>query len=145
MKYINGSESITFKLNDKEITKNTNVLIFASLNEDFVYDDKVLYPDLVIDYIFSTSGKFELYNSSNELIDSVTFDTYISRVGYSDNEGDNFVSTVITPTNSRGEGYEVRTGVNDKVIATEVAILKIPSELVKSDEIKQFIEQINVN
>ena len=140
LKYINGSESITFKLNDKEVTKKTNVLIFASLNEDFVYDDKVLYPDLVIDYKFSTSGKFELYNSSNELIDSVSFDTYISRVGYSDNEGDNFVSTVITPTNSRGEGYEVRTGVNDKVIATEVAILKIPSELVKSDEIKALID-----
>ncbi|MBQ7276335.1 MAG: N-acetylmuramoyl-L-alanine amidase [Bacilli bacterium] len=140
LKYIEGEKEVTLKLNNKEFSKNTNIIIFGALNEDFEYNEKVLYPDLVVDYKFGASGTIKLYNANDELLDSVTYSSYLSRVGNSGVEADDFVSTVISPVNSRGEIYEVRSGVNDKVIATEVAILKIPSELVKNDETKALID-----
>jgi len=125
-------EETKITLKGKEIQKTKSAIIFAGVNEE-VTADEVIYPDAAINAVLDVKGKIELYNNEDKLIDSVTYDTSLTRIAYTGDGKVDFFVLAPSPVNLKDEVYGVRDGVNYKIIDVEVAILKIPSPVTKAD------------
>ena len=132
IKYSDGSSEVVKVLNDKIIASNATFIVFAGMNSD-VTSEKVLYPDMALDIDLAASGSLELIDPNGQTIEKINYNGNVTRISSTNNEEDDFLALYPSALNSKGEKYEVRDKVTEKVIETEVAILLIPTSVSKDD------------
>ena len=132
IKYSDGTNEVVKTLNDKVIASDATFIVFAGRNDN-ISKEEVLYPDMALDIDLASKGSLEIIDASGNSIEKINYDGNVTRVSSTNNEKDDFLALYPSALNSKGEKYEVRDKVTEKVIETEVAILLIPTDVTKDD------------